>query len=59
MQDSDIKLVTINNKNVFSYSSYSIELELIDSEENTRCTRDAFVACDFDIPNISIILKFL
>ena len=47
-QDSDIGLVTIDGKDVFSYGSHSIELESTDSEESLRRTRDAFVACDIE-----------
>ena len=57
-QKDEIGLATLDGKEVITYGNHDIPLTATDSEGTTKTHRHSFVACDFDIPGVSIILGF-
>ena len=57
-KDSQIKLATVEGKEVVTYGTHSIDITTTDSEKTTKTHRHDFVACEFDVPDISMILGF-
>ena len=57
-KDAQFQLATVEGKEVVTYGISNIGLVVTDSEGTTKPHRHDFVACDFDIPDVSLILGF-
>src|SRR6266536_5117970 len=53
-----LSLATVEGKEVVTYRSHDSGITATDSENTTKTHQHGFVACDFDIPDISFILGF-
>ena len=56
--EDGLSLAIVEGKEVVTYGSHDIGITATDSENTTKTHRHGFVACDFDIPDISFILGF-
>jgi hypothetical protein len=57
-QDDDISLATVDGREVMSYGTHNIETTGTDSENTTKTHRHGFVACDFNVPDVTFILGY-
>ena len=51
-------IATINKEKIFTYSIYNIEIEAINTNIIIKSFRYPFIAIDFNIKGINIILKY-
>ena len=51
-------LATVEGREVLTYGRHEINLAATDSEGTTKRARHSFIACDFDVDGVSMILGF-
>ena len=51
-------LATVEGREVLTYGRHEVNLSATDSEGTTKGRRHSFIACDFDVDGVSIILGF-
>ncbi len=55
---NDIELSTVDGREVLSYGMHTLDVSAADLEGKTKACRHNFIACKFDIPDITFILGY-